>query len=143
VFATSQIPKGDRIIEYRGERITDAEADRRHPADPTNPYHTFFFSTDGGAIIDAGVGGNAARWINHSCKPNCEAIEDDVGRVFIVAKKPIEPGAELAYDYRLFMDGRVSKADREGYACRCGAKKCRGSMLLAKKKKKKKKGKKD
>jgi SET domain-containing protein len=143
VFATSHIPKGDRIIEYRGERITDAEADRRHPADPTNPYHTFFFSTDGGAIIDAGVGGNAARWINHSCKPNCEAIEDDVGRVFIVAKKPIEPGAELAYDYRLFMDGRVSRADREGYACRCGAKKCRGSMLLAKKKKKKKKGKKD
>ena len=67
-----------------------------------------------------------------------EAIEDDDGRVFIVARNPIEPGVELAYDYRLFMDGRVSKADREGYACRCGAKKCRGSMLLAKKKKKKK-----
>ena len=138
VFATAPIAKGERIVEYRGERITDAEADRRHPADPSNPYHTFFFSTDEGAIIDAGVRGNAARWINHSCKPNCEAIEDDDGRVFIVARKPIEPGVELAYDYRLFMDGRVSKDDREGYACRCGAKKCRGSMLLAKKKKKKK-----
>ena len=72
---------------YSGERITWKEADRRPPSDPDDPNHTFFFSlSDGKTVIDANVNGNAARWINHACGPNCEADEIDglliVSRVF-------------------------------------------------------------
>jgi SET domain-containing protein len=129
VFAARTIRKGTDIIEYRGERITMKEADRRPDSDPDNPYHTFLFELDDGHVIDAAVRGNAARWINHSCAPNCEPYEDDDGRVFIAAKRTIRKGEELAYDYRLNIDGRVTKAMREAYACRCGAPRCRGTML--------------
>jgi SET domain-containing protein len=129
VFATRTIRKGTDIIEYRGERITMKEADRRPPSDPDNPYHTFLFELDDGRVIDADVRGNAARWINHSCAPNCEPYEDDEGRVFIAAKRTITKGEELLYDYRLNIDGRITKKMREAYACRCGAPRCRGTML--------------
>ena len=129
VFAARTIRKGTDIIEYRGERITMKEADRRPDSDPDNPYHTFLFELDDGRVIDADVRGNAARWINHSCAPNCEPYEDDDGRVFIAAKRTIRKGEELAYDYQLNIDGRVTKAMREAYACRCGAPRCRGTML--------------
>jgi len=129
VFAGRTIKKGTCIIEYRGERITMKEADRRPDSDPDNPYHTFLFELEDGHVIDAAVRGNAARWINHSCAPNCEPYEDDDGRVFIAAKRTIRKGEELAYDYQLNIDGRVTKAMREAYACRCGAPRCRGTML--------------
>ncbi|HEY1325375.1 MAG TPA: SET domain-containing protein-lysine N-methyltransferase [Casimicrobiaceae bacterium] len=134
VFATRTIRKGKDIIEYRGERITMKEADRRPDSDPDNPYHTFLFELDDGRVIDAAVRGNAARWINHSCDPNCEPYEDDEGRVFIAAKRTIRKGEELAYNYRLNVDGRITRAMREAYACRCGARRCRGTMLGRKKK---------
>ena len=82
-------------------------------------------------VIDAGVGGNAARWINHACKPNCEADEED-GRVFIKALRKIEPGEELFYDYGLSIDDRYTPKLKAEYACRCGARKCRGTMLAPK-----------
>src|SRR5690606_26357558 len=85
-----------------------------------------------GRVIDASVRGNAARWINHSCAPNCESQEDDDGRVFIEAKRPIAKGEELTYDYRLTIDGRLTKAEREWFTCRCGAARCRGTMLAKK-----------
>jgi len=129
VFATRTIRKGTDIIEYRGERITMKEADRRPPSDPDNPYHTFLFELDDGRVIDADVRGNAARWINHSCAPNCEPYEDDEGRVFIAAKRSITKGEELLYDYRLNIDGRITKKMRAAYECRCGAPRCRGTML--------------
>jgi len=129
VFATRTIRKGTDIIEYRGERITMKEADRRPPSDPDNPYHTFLFELDDGRVIDADVRGNAARWINHSCAPNCEPYEDDEGRVFIAAKRTITQGEELLYDYRLNIDGRITKTMRAAYECRCGAPRCRGTML--------------
>jgi len=129
VFAARTIRKGADIIEYRGQRITMKEADRRPDSDPDNPYHTFLFELDDGRVIDAAVRGNAARWINHSCAPNCEPYEDDDGRVFIAAKRTIRKGEELGYDYQLNVDGRVTKAMREAYACRCGAPRCRGTML--------------
>ncbi len=129
VFAARPIPKKETIIEYRGERTTWKEANKRPASDPDNPYHTFLFGLDDGRVIDADVGGNAARWINHSCKPNCETFEDDDGRVFIAARRPIEPGEELTYDYQLTYDGRMGKKMRAAYECRCGAKKCRGTML--------------
>lgn len=143
VFAACTIPKRTRIIEYRGKRITWDEAQALPDSDPENPYHTFFFALDDGRVIDAGRRGNAARWINHSCAPNCKTEEDDEGRVFIYAKREITPGEELAYDYKLTLDGKVRKRERKAYACRCGASDCRGTMLdpkkLGKRSKKKKK----
>jgi len=87
-------------------------------------------------VIDADVRGNAARWINHSCAPNCETYEDDDSRVFIEARRTIRRGEELTYDYQLTYDGRIGKRVLESYACRCGAPRCRGSMLLRPRRKK-------
>lgn len=130
VYAVGPIAAGERILEYRGERISDEEADRRHPADPAHPTHTFYFSLEGGGVIDARFQGNSARWINHSCAPNCEANEVD-GRVFIHALRDIEPGEELFYDYHLFVEERLTARLKREYACRCGAAQCRGTLLHA------------
>lgn len=134
VFATRKIPAGTRIIEYKGERIDWKEANRREEAKPADCFHTFFFSLDDGRIIDGGVRGSDARWINHACEPNCEAQEED-GRVFIYALRDIRRGEELNYDYGLILDQRHTPALKRAYACRCGAPGCRGTMLAPKRKK--------
>lgn len=128
-FATRQIRKGACIIEYLGKRSSWKKALKRPPSDPDNPYHTFIFEVSDGKVIDASVDGNAARWINHSCEPNCETVEDDDGRVFIHATRTIRAGEELTYDYHLSIEGRVSKRMKKAYACLCGAEACRGTML--------------
>ena len=133
-MATSPLPLFDNAsapnVEYKGQRIPWKEADRRPPSNPDEPYHTFFFSLDDQkTVIDAGVGGNAARWINHSCDPNCETEETDDGRVFIQAMRDIRPGEELNYDYSLTIEERLTPTLRKNYECRCGAKICRGTML--------------
>jgi SET domain-containing protein len=104
---------------------------RRHPNNPDDPNHTFYFTIgDGKRVIDAAVGGNAARWINHSCKPNCEADEDeDAQRVFIKALRNIKAGEELNYDYGPDRRPEVHQELKAEYLCLCGAKKCRGTML--------------
>ena len=129
VFAATDIPRGDRIVEYKGQRCSWDEAMERPDSDPDDPAHTFLFELEDGRVIDARVRGNAARWINHSCAPNCITFEDDNGRVFIEARRAIKPGEELSYDYRLIVDGRMSKKERESYACRCGKRSCRGTLL--------------
>ena len=129
VFAARRIAKDEKVIEYRGQRTTWDVANDRPSPDPDNPYHTFVFGLEDGSVIDASVRGNAARWINHSCRPNCEAVEDDEGRVFIAARRSILPGEELTYDYALVLEGRVGKRQRDSYRCRCGAPRCRGTML--------------
>lgn len=129
VFALEPIAAGERLIEYKGERISWKEALRRHPHNPDEPNHTFYFALDSGKVIDGKVSGNSARWINHSCAPNCVTHEDDAGRVFIEAKRRIRPGEELTYDYRLSVEGRLSRKERAQYACRCGTAKCRGTLL--------------
>ena len=129
VFAGRTIRKGSQIVEYRGERISMREAERRPDSDPDNPYHTFLFELNDGKVIDAAVRGNAARWINHSCAPNCEPFEDDDGRVFIEARQTIRKGEELAYDYKLNLGGRITAAMHRAYECRCGTARCRGTML--------------
>jgi uncharacterized protein len=138
VYAGRPLKKGERVIEYKGELISWKECDRRPPSDPDDPHHTFFFSlSDGKHVIDAAVGGNAAKWINHSCAPNCEAEEDDdANRVFIVTKREIKTGEELNYDYGLIMDGRITAQEKKNYECRCGSKACRGTMLDIKPKRK-------
>jgi len=136
VYAARDIRAGERIVEYTGEIISWKEADRRPPSDPDDPHHTFLFSLDDGKrVIDASVGGNAARWINHSCAPNCETEETDSGRVFIEAMREIRRGEELHYDYCLIVDEKITKKLKRQYQCLCGAPKCRGTMLAKKKKK--------
>ena len=135
VFAKRKIPAGARIIEYQGKRITDKQAEERFGQDPENPYHTFFFSLESGKLIDGGDEGNDARWINHSCEPNCEAQEEK-GKVFIHALHDIPRGEELFYDYGLVIDERMTKALKKAYECRCGSADCRGTMLAIKTKKK-------
>jgi SET domain-containing protein len=134
VYAVGPIAAGERVVEYTGERISDEEAARRHPADPADPHHTFYFSLEGGGVIDARHKGNSARWINHACAPsgpNCEAAEVK-GRVFIHALRDIEPGEELFYDYHLTIDERLTPKLKRDYACRCGAASCRGTLLQPK-----------
>lgn len=131
VFAVQTLKKGETLIEYTGEVIDWPEALRRHPHDPTDPNHTFYFSIDAEHVIDAKVGGNAARWINHACQPNCEADETE-GRVFIKALRAIKPGEELFYDYGLTIDERYTPKLKKQYECRCGSTRCRGTMLSPK-----------
>lgn len=128
VFALVRISKKTRIIEYKGELITDAEADRRYSRLHENSPHTMLFSVDGGLVIDATRRGNAARWINHSCQPNCDIDEKD-SRIFIKAKCDIRPGEELTYDYNLQIGERHTKAAKRAHACLCGVRRCRGTML--------------
>ncbi len=131
VFALKAIARGETILEYTGEIITWPQAQRRHPHDPADPNHTFYFHVDDKRVIDAAVGGNAARWINHACKPNCEADEED-GRIYIKALRALRPGEELFYDYGLIIDERYTPALKKQFACRCGARRCRGTMLARK-----------
>ncbi|HUH88227.1 MAG TPA: SET domain-containing protein-lysine N-methyltransferase [Pusillimonas sp.] len=130
VFAARDIPAGTRIIEYIGARITPEQADERHPVNPDDPFHTFYFSLSSGKVIDGGKGGNDARWINHSCDPNCETEENAAGtRVYVMALRDIAQGEELFYDYGLVMDGKITKKLQAQYGCLCGSDNCRGTML--------------
>jgi uncharacterized protein len=131
VFALKPIARGEQVIEYKGQIITWREAESRHPHDPDDPHHTFYFHIDEDRVIDAKVGGNAARWINHSCAPNCEADEVE-GRIFIKALRKLKPGDELFYDYGLIIDERYTPKLKKQYECRCGARQCRGTMLAPK-----------
>jgi SET domain-containing protein len=135
VFAVQDLAEGETLIEYVGEVIPWPEALRRHPHDPAQPNHTFYFHIDDGRVIDAKVGGNSSRWINHSCQPNCEADEAS-GRVFIKALRNIAAGEELFYDYGLVIDARYTKKLLADYPCWCGAGNCRGTLLAPKARKK-------
>jgi SET domain-containing protein len=128
VFATRSIRKGTRIIEYTGEKISWKKAQELPPHDPANPHHTFFFSLDDGDVINAAVGGNEARWINHSCDPNCETDERE-GRIYVFALRGIKPGEELNYDYRLEPAEKRTKKLEACFRCNCGSDNCRGTML--------------
>ena len=128
VFARQRIRKGTRIIEYLGERVSHAEADRRYEDKDASDAHTFLFIVDGRTVIDAGVAGNEARFVNHACEPNCESVIEN-RRVFIEAVRTIEPGEELTYDYQIQREVDDPPDVDAIFACRCGSARCRGSML--------------
>jgi hypothetical protein len=137
-FATRLIRKGARITEYLGDRISHEEGDRRYDDDKMKRHHTFLFVVDKRIVIDAGKFGNDARFINHSCDPNCEAVIE-ARRVFIEALRTIRPGDELSYDYAYDRDdatGSGEEADKQ-YPCHCGSANCRGTILTPQKKKRK------
>ena len=131
-FAIRRIRAGQRIIEYAGERVSQEEGDRRYVENGMRRHHTFLFTLDAETLIDGKRGGNASRYINHSCDPNCEAIIED-GRIYIHAKKNIQPGTELTYDYQYERTAAHTEEDERFYACLCGSPKCRGTILAPKK----------
>lgn len=127
-FATRPIKKGERIIEYTGERISWREADRRYDDEHMRRHHTFLFTLTDQTVVDAGVGGNDARLINHSCQPNCEAVIVQ-GHIYIDAMRDIALGEELTYDYAYERDVDTTEEEERRYVCRCGAPGCRGTIL--------------
>ena len=127
-FAARRIRQGTRIIEYTGERLTPSAADARYDDDRSEHPHVLLFTVDRRTVIDAGVGGNEARYVNHSCAPNCEAVIEQ-RQVYLEALRTIATGEELTYDYQLERGRWPSAAWERRYACRCGAATCRGTML--------------
>ena len=130
-FATEPIRAGVRLIEYAGERLTPAEAEARYPDIPGERHHTYLFAIDDEIVVDAAVNGNDARFINHSCAPNCDAVIED-GRIWIETIHDIEPGEELAYDYAYILAERHTPAAKRRFPCHCGAVTCRGTILARK-----------
>jgi len=133
VFALRRIRKGTTVVEYVGDRITHAAADERYADKDETDSHTFLFTVDSKTVIDAGRNGNEARFINHGCDPNCESSVRG-RRIFIEAIRTIQPGEELFYDYQIGRDPDDADDVDDVFACRCGARNCRGSMLEARKK---------
>jgi SET domain-containing protein len=125
LFALQPIAAGDRLIEYKGEVTSWRRAAARQQS---GNGHTFVFGLSNGRVIDGSRGGNSARFLNHACTPNCEAIETGE-RVFIHAVTAIAPGEELFIDYGLVVDGDITDDIGQQYACRCGSPACRLSML--------------
>ena len=128
LFAARRIRAGARIVEYTGERLDEREVDARYRGRAAEDPHTLLFQIGRRSYIDASVGGNAARFINHSCRPNCEARQEG-DRVFIFSLHNIQPGVELSYDYALVIEPGHSAARARKFACRCRAPRCRGTML--------------
>jgi len=138
VFAAKDIPAGKRLIRYRGLLLTHAAADRRYDGSIESG-HTFLFTLNERYVLDGNVGGNIARWMNHSCDPNCESVleENEDGnkkedRIFVDAKRDIREGEELTYDYGIRLEVRHTPRLKKLWACRCGSAKCTGTLLQPK-----------
>jgi len=127
-FATRAIPSGTRLIEYVGQRMTPEEADAKYDDESVERHHTFLFAIDDDIVIDAAVDGNEARFINHSCDPNCDAVIEDK-RIWIETIRDVRRGEELAYDYAYILEERHSPAVKKRYPCYCGSANCRGTIL--------------
>ncbi len=134
VFATAPIKRGELVVEYKGKLRSHAEVDEEYGGQDTG--HTFLFILNDQYVIDANINGNIARWLNHSCSPNCQAftVEDDGGdprkdKVIIEALRAIQPGEELTYDYDIQLQEPITAEERRLWACRCGSPQCTGSMI--------------
>ena len=140
VFATADIPAETELVEYKGRLLTHAQADRLYDG-TTDTGHTFLFTLNDRYVIDANVDGNVARWINHSCNPNCRAVieENQEGRrskdrVLIETLRTIRAGEELTYDYGISLGERLTPRLKRIWQCRCGDPDCTGTMLKPKRK---------
>lgn len=116
-YAQRRFKKGELIGEYTGERISEAEADRRHVEG--EPFYIFLL--EDGTCIDPKDNPSPLKYINHSCDPNAESVEEK-GHIYIKATKTIRPGAEITYEYH------VQSGDDDELDCECGASTCRGTM---------------
>ena len=129
-FAITRIAEGTRLIEYAGERLTPEQADARYP-DNDDRHHTFLFAIDDDIVVDAAVNGNDARFLNHSCDPNCDVVIEDK-RLWIETIRDVDPGEELVYDYAFVLPERHTPAAKRRYPCSCGSRNCRGTILAKK-----------
>lgn len=136
VYAAIDIPAHTVLIRYQGRLLTHAQADRRY-GDGADTGHTFLFTLNDRYIVDASVGGNSARWINHSCAPNCSACVEEVDgarrdRVLIETRRAVKAGEELTYDYGIVLDVPHTAKMKRLWACHCGARNCSGTILKPK-----------
>lgn len=138
VFATEAIKKGERVVRYKGKLRMHDEVDEVYGEIDENG-HTFLFTLNDDYVVDANIDGGIARWINHSCKPNCEAVIEENGKgkrhkdkVFIEAIRDIKPDEELTYNYGIVLDEPHTAKAKKLWACLCGARKCTGTMLQPK-----------
>ena len=133
VFATRDLLEGTELIEYTGDLISIAEADELY--DEIYKGHTFLFTLNEDWIIDGNVGGNDARWFNHSCAPNCipylhaHPRDRRKDRVIIETLRDVEKGEELSYDYGISFEVPYTARLKRIWACRCGAPNCTGTLL--------------
>lgn len=147
VFAKRPIQKGTQVLQYTGPIVSRKEADEIGTTTVGGRTHTMLFTIDKKKVIDGNKGGNA-RYINHSCDPNCEAVQYDDDTIWIESLKSIPKGQEITYDYHLEVPGKITEEVKQEYACNCGSKNCRGTQIAAsilekaKKKEEKKKAKK-
>lgn len=118
-FSKRDFKKGDRVTQYTGELISEEEADRRH----ANRTNTYLFDLGDGTVIDATESSNPAKYINHSCQPNCESEQED-DEINIYAITDIQADQELFYDYNLVQD----EDDEDIEQCNCAAPSCTGIL---------------
>eukprot|EP00917_Polyrhabdina_sp_WS-2016_P017640 GHVP01038118.1.p1 GENE.GHVP01038118.1~~GHVP01038118.1.p1 ORF type:complete len:1100 (-),score=177.93 GHVP01038118.1:643-3942(-) len=129
LFAAFDFQKGDPVIEYVGELVRNAVADKLetiYEARSDGMNSCYFFRLDESSVVDATVSGNAARFINHSCSPNCECRvvnENNSSRIVIFAKHEVAAGEEFTYNYQFGVEG-----EDKILVCGCGAKDCVGRM---------------
>ena len=136
VYAVVGLPAHTALIQYKGRLLTHAQADRLYDGG-ADTGHTFLFTLNDKYVVDANVDGNSARWINHSCAPNCRAYIEEVDgarrdKVMIESIRAIEAGEELTYDYGIVLDVPHTAKLKRIWACRCGAKNCTGTILKPK-----------
>jgi len=130
VFATENIKKGTTIIEYIGEKVTRKEGDRRSDIrirrylNSKEKGSVYIFELNQRYDIDGSFAYNKARYINHSCSPNCE-VDIIKGKIWISSIKNIKKGEELSYDYGYSFE----KDDYEDHICKCGSRNCIGYII--------------
>ena len=138
VFAAKNIKKGEFIIEYKGLLRSHEEGDAAYDNEDETG-HTFLFTLNEDYVLDANIKGNDARWINHSCDPNCDSEHVDAengdkskDRIEIKAIRDIKAGEELSYNYGIRLAERHTPKLKKLWACLCGSPKCTGTMLQPK-----------
>ncbi|WP_395770754.1 SET domain-containing protein [Arenimonas sp.] len=138
VFAAKNIKKGEFIIEYKGLLRSHEEVDAAYDGEDETG-HTFLFTLNEDFVLDANIKGNEARWINHSCDPNCDSEHIDAedgdkskDRIEIKAIRDIKAGDELSYNYGIRLVERHTSKLKKLWACLCGSPKCTGTMLQPK-----------
>jgi uncharacterized protein len=135
VFALADLTEGETLIEYKGRRISSEMATELY-GNNADTGHTFLFNLNDKWLIDGNVNGNSARWINHSCDPNCTGAvhvnidyDEAKDKIWIEALRPIKIGEELTYDYGIVLAERHTSKLKKIWTCRCGSEHCTGTML--------------